>query len=64
MPLLITPRCCCIRSASGLLLAQCSRCRAKDDPEFRDRCDTALNPKPSPPKRAKKRARNRKETAR
>lgn len=59
MPLMVTPRCCCIRSANATVLALCSRCRAKQDPEFRRRCSTEFNKKPSAPNSTKKCARNR-----
>lgn len=54
MPLMVTPRCCCIRAANGRLLATCSRCRAREDPEFARRCDTDFNQKPKPPVRKRK----------
>ena len=62
MPLMVTPRCCCIRAANGTLLATCSRCRAKQDPDFARRCDPELNKKPSAPKRPKRKAAKHKET--
>jgi hypothetical protein len=62
MPLMVTRRCCCIRSASGVVLALCSRCRARVDPEFARRCTTEFNQKPPAPHRKKARTvRNRKE---
>lgn len=60
MPLLINPTCACIRSANGTLLAQCARCRVREDPEFRRRCDTDFNEKPVLPKSARKKAHARK----
>ena len=60
MFLMVTPRCCCIRAANGALLAQCSRCRAKVDPEFRRRCDTEFNQKAAAPRSARRKTHARK----
>ena len=60
MPLMVTPRCCCIRAANGTLLATCSLCRAKSDPEFARRCDPQFNRKPAAPKAARRKSHARK----
>ena len=49
--LMVTSKCCCIRTRTGQLLGKCSRCRAQDDPDFARRCDPALNRMPTLPRR-------------